>query len=364
MGICARSVAVIGAGVAGLAAATALAQRGARVSVYEQAPALAPVGSGLQISPNGMAVLSALAVEVAGIDSQAVELRNLDGARVLRMDLAGRYAHPFKLVHRADLIAALERAALEAGVQLHLGTQIDGNWPEADLCIGADGVKSALRPRLNGQAKAFFTGQVAWRAVLADPDAPPQAQVYMGPGRHLVTYPLVGGRRNIVAVEERQDWIDEDWDVADDPATLRGAFEGFAPEVQRWLGQVQEVKVWGLFRHKVADRWQDGQSVLIGDAAHPTLPFLAQGANLALEDALLLAKALEESPQDQALARFEAARKPRVRRAIEMANGNARNYHLSQPVVRVAAHSALRLADRLAPGLMLRRFDWLYRFDP
>jgi salicylate hydroxylase len=356
-GLQGREVHVAGAGVAGLAVAAALAQRGAQVTVFEQAPTLRPVGAGLQISPNGAAVLAALGVEVSGRESHAVELRDhAMGARVLRLDLrARRYGQPFLLVHRADLIAALEARAQALGVRLELGARVEATALDAPLVIAADGVKSTLRGALNAAKEPFFTRQVAWRAVIAeDPSAVPEARVYMGPGRHLVTYPLAGGRRNIVAVEERAEWVEEDWDLADDPASLRQAFKGFAPEVQGWLQQVKTVKLWGLFRHEVAARWQDGRRVLIGDAAHPTLPFLAQGANLALEDALLLARHLEASEQGAALEAFEAVRRPRVSSAIETANGNARNYHLSHPLMRGTAHT----------GLMLRRFDWLYGFDP
>jgi len=262
------------------------------------------------------------------------------------------------------LISALARRAKDLGIAVQFGSAVDAAGLDAALVIAADGVKSAHRSRLNPSDPAFFTGQVAWRAVV-EGQGPAEAQVFMAPGRHLVSYPLIGGRRNIVAVEERTEWVEEDWDLADDPASLRSAFRGIADEAQGWLDQVQTVKLWGLFRHPVARMWQDGRCVLIGDAAHPTLPFLAQGANLALEDALVLARCLAQIPdQTPALAAFQSARDARVRRAIRAANGNARAYHLSTPALRRLTHLGLRLADRMAPGLMLRRFDWLYRFDP
>lgn len=359
------SVTIVGAGIAGLAAASALALRGAHVHVYEQARSLEPVGAGLQISPNGRAVLDALQVETAAVESRAVELcDHAAGRRVLRLDLTGpRYGRPFSLVHRADVILALERRARDLGVGFSFGTHLDAARADGDLVIGADGVRSTLRPALNGAVPAFFTGQVAWRAVVPG-DAAPEARVYMGPGRHLVTYPLVGGRRNVVAVEERADWVEEDWDLADDPANLRHAFRAFAPAVQTLLKDIEQVKIWGLFRHDVAKTWQDGHRVLIGDAAHPTLPFLAQGANLALEDALILARCLDANSQGDALKQFEALRRPRVSRAIRAANANAKSYHIAHPVLRRVAHTGLRVIDRVAPDLMLRRFDWLYGFDP
>lgn len=365
-----KAITVIGGGVAGLAAATALAQRGARVQVIEQAPEIAEVGAGLQISPNGSAVLAALgqgeALRAAGPENRAVELRDYAaGRRVLRLELVRDYSgkHPFILIHRARLIGVLEDAARAAGVDIVLGRAADPGDVDSPLIIGADGLKSATRMLLNGPAEPFFTGQVAWRAVIGDAAAAPEAHVYMGPGRHLVSYSLGRGERNIVAVEERAEWFEEGWNHADDPANLRAAFSGFAPEVRGWLDRVDSVGVWGLFRHPVAARWQDGRMAIAGDAAHPTLPFLAQGANLALEDAWVLADCLSALPQAEALALYQARRRARAVRVIEAANANARHYHLRNPAIRAAAHAALRLGGRLAPQAPLGRFRWLYDHD-
>ncbi len=363
-------VTVVGAGVAGLAAAAALAQRGAAVRVVEQAAEIAEVGAGLQISPNGAAVLAALglgeALRAAGLISEAVELRDYSsGRRVLRLDLK-RHHHgkqPFVLIHRARLIALLEDAARGAGAEIVTGTRVESYAPPAGgVLLGADGLQSGLRAALNGKTAPFFTGQVAWRAVIADAAAP-EAHVWMGPGRHLVTYPLAGGLRNIVAVEERAAWAEESWTATDDPANLRAAFAGFAPEVRGWLDRVEAVNIWGLFRHLVAGNWHDDARAMLGDAAHPTLPFLAQGANLALEDAWVLADCLAARPVPEALALYQARRRARVVRAIGAANANARNYHLRSPLVRWGAHTTLRLAGLLAPAAPLRRFDWLYGHD-
>ena len=361
-------ITVIGAGIAGLAVATALAQRGAKVTVLEQAAEITEVGAGLQISPNGAAVLAALgqadALRAAGIESQAVELRDYrQGKPVLRLDLA-RYhkgPHPFILIHRARLIALLETAARAAGVEIQLNAK-STDRPDAPLAIGADGLRSAQLARLNGAKKPFFTNQVAWRAVIED-EAAPEAHVYVAPGRHLVTYPLSVTQRNIVAVEERATWTEEGWHHTDHPANLCAAFADFTPEVRGWLDQVEEPHLWGLFRHPVAARWHDDDTAILGDAAHPTLPFLAQGANLALEDAWVLADCLATQPLPDALCLYESKRKPRVTRVIEAANANARNYHLRNPLVRTAAHTALRLAGALAPAQPLKRFAWLYDHD-
>jgi salicylate hydroxylase len=364
-----RQVGVIGGGVAGLAVARALALRGAEVTLFEQASAIAEVGAGLQISPNGLRVVDALglgdALRSVAERARAVVLRDFRrGAQVLRLDLDRNGGQgDYLFVHRARLIEVLEAGAREAGVRIRLKSRILGGGLPGNLTVGADGLHSGLRAALNGTAAPFFTGQVAWRAVIADPGGSPEAQVFMGPRRHLVSYPLAGGLRNIVAVEERSGWADEGWHHRDDPAHLRRAFARFGGPVPGWLAEVAEVHLWGLFRHPVAPRWQDGARVILGDAAHPTLPFLAQGANLALEDAWVLADRLSRLPPDAALADYEAVRKPRVIRVIDAASANARNYHLANPVVRGVAHTALRLGGRLAPKAAVRRFDWLYGHD-
>jgi salicylate hydroxylase len=363
MALAGREVTVIGAGVAGLATARALALRGARVTVLEQAAGLEDAGAGIQISPNGAAVIRALglgaALDAASLANRAVVLRNAGGAQLLRMDLAGR---DYRLLHRADLIALLADGAQAAGAVLRFGVVADP--AQEGLVIGADGVKSQVRAALNGRVAPFFTRQVAWRAVTPGDGGAVEAEVFMAPGRHLVSYPLRGGAfRNIVAVEERGDWAAEGWSHRDDPANLRAAFAGFGPRVQGWLHQVHEVGLWGLFRHPVARRWHDAGKALVGDAAHPTLPFLAQGANMALEDAWVLAAALAAHDDPAAaFAAYQAARLPRVARIVDAANRNARVYH-AKGVRRIGLHAAFRAASAVAPGAPLRRFDWLYAED-
>ncbi|MCC0064753.1 MAG: FAD-dependent monooxygenase [Defluviimonas sp.] len=405
-----RNITVLGAGLAGLALARALALRGAAVTVLEQAAAIREVGAGLQISPNGARVLDALglgrAAAEAGQAAEAIELCDGEtGRRVVRLDLdpggpepdgfepdgphaAGTRAAgpravgrgPFRFFHRADLIGVLAEGARSAGVQIRLLQKVrevrlgahpprlvteTGPEIETDLLLGADGLHSRVRAALNGAAAPFFTGQVAWRAVIpADGPIDPVARVYMGPGRHLVTYPLRGGAlRNIVAVEERRDWVEESWSLSDDPLALRIAFEKFLPEVRGWLDRVERPNLWGLFRHPVAERWHGQGAAILGDAAHPTLPFLAQGANMALEDAWVLARALESGDAaEAALAAYAAARIGRTRRIVDAATGNARNYHLSG-ITRDIAHLGLRMASRFAPGRLIGRYDWIYRHD-
>ena len=390
MSLIGQPVTIIGAGVAGLAAARALALRGAAVTVLEQADAIREVGAGLQISPNGAAVLRGLdlqqALDAASMRADAVQL--IDGPTgegVTRLDLARlRPGQGYHFLHRADLIDLLLTGATEAGVTLRLLSRVaevdlsgpapavtleTGERLDTSLLIGADGLHSCARAALNGPETPFFTRQVAWRAVIpCEPGAAPVAEVHMGPGRHLVSYPLRGGTfRNIVAVEEREKWAEESWTLRDDAITLRVAFEGFSPRVRGWLDRVEDPWLWGLFRHQVADAWVkpmgQGGVAILGDAAHPTLPFLAQGASMGLEDAWVLAQSLatHDTPA-AALAAYQSKRKPRTSRIVAAANANARAYHLSG-LPRMIGHTGLRLLGRLSPGTMLSRFDWLYDHD-
>ena len=390
MSLIGQSVTVVGAGVAGLAVARALALRGAAVTVLEQADAIRDVGAGLQISPNGACVLRALglhgALDAASTRAGAIVL--IDGPTgdpVTRLDLARlRPDQGYHFLHRADLIGLLLKGAQDAGVTLRLLSRIEtvdlsgahpallldrGERIETPLLIGADGLHSRIRAALNGPAAPFFTGQVAWRAVVpADRTDAPVAELHMGPGRHLVSYPLRGGSmRNIVAVEERAKWAEESWTLRDDSMDLRLAFAGFSPRVRGWLDAVEDPWLWGLFRHEVARTWVrpmgQGGVAILGDAAHPTLPFLAQGACMGLEDAWVLARALAtHDSAAAALAAYQEQRKPRTTRIVAAANANARAYHLSG-LPRLIGHTGLRLLGRLSPGAMLARFDWLYGHD-
>ena len=385
-----QAITVIGAGVAGLAVARALSLRGASVTLLEQAAAVTDIGAGIQISPNGAAVINALglgpALAAKSITAQSVALRDgLTGATVLIMDMTrDRTGRGFRLIHRADLIALLRDGAVAAGVNIRLNQMVDrvdlsgelpvlrmldGSTHSTPILIGADGLHSLVRSALNGAETPFFTHQVAWRATIADAaDGPAMVEVHMGPGRHLVSYPLRGGTlRNIVAVEERGGWAAESWSLQDDPANLRQAFASFSPRVRGWLEQVERPNLWGLFRHPVAEVWHQttaaGGVAILGDAAHPSLPFLAQGANMALEDAWCLAQCLADySTLYAAFAAYQGLRKSRTTAIVAAANTNARAYHLTG-VARRAAHLGLRIGGRIAPNFALGRFDWIYGYD-
>ncbi len=373
-----RDVAIIGGGIGGLTAALAFARGGANVTVYEQAAALKEVGAGLQITPNGARALNALGIDKAlaatGIDAKAVApMDALSGRQIARFDLSDQ-TPPYRFFHRAVLIDILARGCAAAKVTVRLGARIvdlqaDGSFSiggvrvRPDLTIGADGLHSVVRSHINKPAEPFFTGQVAWRAMISAEAAEPIGRIWMAPGRHMVTYPLQEGRLNIVAVQERSAWAAEGWHHDDDPGHLRQVFADCGREVREILGAIESVSLWGLFRHPVAQNWHVRSTAILGDAAHPTLPFLAQGANLAIEDAYVLARCCDEAASvEAALKAYQGLRRARVVRAIEAANSNARNYHLSG-AARMVAHTGLRAMGAVAPGAFLNRLRWLYDHD-
>lgn len=380
------NICVIGGGIGGLTAAIALVQRGAQVEVLEQAPEMTEVGAGIQISPNGMCVLRALGLgdEILDIGrrAQAVELRDYRASRLvtrLNLDRLGA-DQQYVFLHRADLIEVLGSAARAAGVQISLSQRVEtvtdgrpavvstttGSQRKADLIVAADGLHSVARKTLNGTLAPFFTRQVAWRTIVPNSIGHPDvARVHMGPKQHVVSYPLRGGDLvNLVAVEESGEWSEESWVAQDDPENLLSVFSGFSEDVKSLMSGAQAVGKWGLFRHPVALKWHGDRLALLGDAAHPTLPFMAQGAVMAIEDAWVLAASLAETDSIEAgLAAFQAKRHARVPKIVETASKNAWRYHLSFPPLRFAAHSVMRIGGAIAPGKMMSQFDWIYRHD-
>ena len=380
-----NKITVVGGGIGGLAIAILLRRAGASVRVLEQAEAISEVGAGLQISPNGVAVLRAmgLADDLAwkAPRARAVVLRShRRGREVVRLDL-DQYAADLRyyFVHRADLVELLVAKARDLGVQIRLLQRLErvdlsgapklylanGSCCNGDLVIGADGIHSHLREAINGEQEPFFTGQVAWRALVPNRlGLENEAQLFMGPGWHLVAYPLRDGSLvNLVAVQEQRSWVDESWSHKDDPDNLRRAFASFGGAARDLLSDVREVGFWGLFRHPVAEKWHAGQAVLLGDAAHPTLPFMAQGANMALEDAYVLADCLQRAETlEGALTRYQSRRRDRVSKVVDTASGNAWRYHL-RPPVSWPAHMVMRAMSQWTPQKMVSQFDWIYRHD-
>lgn len=386
---------IAGAGIAGLAAALALARKGHDVQLIEQAEALEEVGAGLQLGPNAMRVLDALgvggAVTVAGQSPAAITLRDGRSAReILKVPLGDaarrRWGAAYMTLHRADLVAILAKAleaaqpgALSLGVML---AQIDnradgvavttasGERLAADLLIGADGIRSAVRAHLFGPDTPRFTGHVAWRALVridsAGPAAPPPGVgAWLGPRRHAVTYRIRPDLVNLVAVTEQSDWREEGWNLPGDAERLRADFAGWNA-LAPLLARVERPLRWALFDRKPMRAWHRNRAVLIGDACHPMLPFLAQGAAMGIEDGFALAELLPFEPQDiePALARFFTLRQPRTARIQAMARSNGVDFHEGNPLATLAMRLPLGRAAGARPDVVMARWDWLYGGGP
>ncbi|MEM9349336.1 MAG: FAD-dependent monooxygenase [Pseudomonadota bacterium] len=362
-------VVVVGGGLGGLCAALCMSARGASVTVYEAAETFGEVGAGIQVSPNGLRVLRTLGLDPSGaVLSRGLTLNDNRGRRVAI--LPNSTQREIRLFHRADILALLEAACRERGVSLELGREINpGSMDDADLIIASDGVKSVFRRHIAPEiAEPIYSGQTAWRALVEVPAPVGEAgvNVYMGAGQHIVVYPLRGGSLvNIVAAEDTEAAAPEGWRLDATRSELQERFSQFGGPVPALLARSEKVHRWGLYGHALPPRWSEGRTVLLGDAAHAMLPYLAQGACMAFEDAYELARcwaAFDDA--DEALGAYEKRRAPRVNRVMKEARANARRFHHSNPVARLIGYSGLRVVSTLAPGMIARRFDWLYNFDP
>jgi len=338
-------IAIVGAGIGGLAAATLLARSGHEVTVYEQAARFARVGAGIQMAPNAVKVLRALGVEarlrkVAFTADTALGREWDTGAVTNTLELGRkveeRYGAPYLYMHRAELHGAIlsavpprtinlgrKLAGIEQDARGVTLAFVDGSRVTTDIAIGADGVHSLVRETLLGPEKPRFTGRVAYRTTfpasrLASPITPVRTK-WWGPDRHMVIYYVTAARDElyfVTSVPESAEWMTpESWSAKGDLETLRAAYAGFHPEVQTVLTACPEVYKWALLDRDPLPRWFEGRIALLGDACHPMTPYMAQGAASALEDAAVLMRCLDGVEPDgatEAFAVYEATRKPRA----------------------------------------------------
>jgi salicylate hydroxylase len=384
---------IAGAGIGGIVAALALLQRGFQVALYEQAAELRELGAGVQISPNGSRVLRALdlqpAMEALASVPTAKEMRLFDTGQAWRVQDLGanavaRYGAPYWLVHRGDLHTVLVQALAKrspgsvhvgarciglaqdgAGVTLQLET---GERVRGDALIGADGVHSRIRETLFGGARAIFTGFVAWRGVVQMERLParlrqPYGMTWIGPHGHVVTYPLRRGELlNFVTAIERDDWLVESWSEAGTVAECRRDLARFHADVLAIVDAIEIPYKWAMLGREPLEHWSAGRVSLLGDACHATLPFLAQGANMAIEDGMILARCLEAfADVADALRHYEAARLDRTSRIVRGSLENASRYHNPQLADPVQAQEFME--REFAPREIGARYDWLYEYD-
>jgi len=391
-----RTIVVAGAGIGGLTAALALAAKGFRVVVMEKAERLEEAGAGLQVSPNASRILVDLGLQprLAGraVTPESINIMSARaGGEIARLPLGEaasfRAGAPYWVIHRADLQAALQAAVNDhPDIDLRLGCQFEdvtkhakgltvvqrrGNVRQGELAvalIGADGIWSSVRNHLFPEVQPQFSGLIAWRGTL-DATALPReytslrVQLWMGPNAHLVAYPISGGRQiNVVAIVPGT-WNRPGWSEPGDPNEVKNAFVSKWPATARMLiGAVDGWRKWALFTLPDIGAWNAGSIALLGDAAHAMLPFAAQGAGMAIEDAAVLASALSDSTGENiagvpaALQRYARLRRSRVLRVQRAARSQGRIYHLTGP----AALARDLTIKAMGPKRMLARQDWIY----
>ncbi len=385
-----RKVLIVGAGLGGLAAASCLMKAGYDVEVYEQAPALAEVGAGIQMSANPMHVLRHL-----GLDAEVSALGVRPGAYVFRLHDTGeviqefplsaeherQHGAPYVQLHRADLHDLLSAAArklkpdvirldcrvtgfteTDREVTLHFA---DGSSATGDVLVGADGLKSTIARQIVGEIPATYTGDAAWRITvpverLPKPFLPQVMSVFMGPGGHAVCYYLRGGALlNFVGIIETELASEESWTQKFPWELLKKDYEGWHPAIQTIIGAVDRDQCyrWSLHNRPPVRNWSTGRATLLGDSAHATLPYLAQGAAMAIEDGAVLARALNQAPSiAEGLDLYQRNRVDRTARIVETSTQNRRLFHLPSKEAIREEFSKRNQGEE--------RNRWLYSYNP
>jgi salicylate hydroxylase len=379
-------MAIVGGGLAGLAAANALKSFGIAAEVFEAAPQLGEIGAAVNTSPQAVKALQAIGlgekIAAVGHRSPGMYTRNMQTGEFLefndRFKLAERYGAPYYSFHRADLLdvlaSGLDRGAIHLGHRLaavdeggeRIGLVFDnGARVEADHVIGADGVRSVLRQALYGDDHPTYTGQMVWRALLNAADLSPDIlepaghTQWVGPGCHFLAYHIRRGKLvNIVTQQDTDKWVEEGWSTRGDPDKMRASFPNPEPRLEKLLGLVTECSKWGLFTRPLTQNWGRGRIQLIGDAAHAMLPNAGQGACQAFEDSYVLARWLDACRDPaEAFANFRRIRIPRVHGVQRLSLSNARFKHMRDA-------GAQKQSIAAGTGSVHGNSHWVWGYDP
>jgi salicylate hydroxylase len=388
-----NKILIAGAGIGGLTAALACLRRGFDVDVYEQASELKEVGAGLQLSANGNRALYELGLEDElkrlSCEATGKEIRLWNTGETWKLfDLGSvsvaRYGYPYLTVYRPDLLQVLldaVRALKPAAIRLNARCESfeqddngvtlrfsDGTSARGDALIGADGVHSKIRQALFGKDLPEFTGLVAWRGVIDMNRLPEHLRRkvgvnWVGPGGHVVNYALNAGHlMNFVGIRERSDWQVESWNQAGTREECAADFVGWNDDIQQMIQAIDVPYKWALMTRAPLPRWSIERVSLLGDACHSTLPFLAQGAVMSIEDGFILARALEAySDIPTALKRYEAARHERTTRIVEGSAGNAKRFH--NPELAYVEGARAYVSREWNEARVKERYEWLFTYD-
>ena len=388
-----RTVAVAGAGLGGLTAALALIDRGFEVTVFEQSSELREVGAGVQLGPNAMRVYAALGLnDTIAAFSFVPEAHVVRGAKTgapiattpMKGVYEAQYGMGYHTMLRADLQNALA-ARLPPGV-LRLGKKCtaveertdgvtlrfeDGSSEECDIVVGADGIHSAIREHLLGKDSPRFTGTVAYRGVVDAATLPKgllsaDVSVFIGPHASFVYYYIRRGELvNWVGLVEEDSWQQESWSAEGDLAAVKRIYEGWCPVVGDLISHAERCYKWALFDRDPLPCWVSGRVALLGDAAHPMMPYLAQGACMAIEDGYVLANELAKSPDqaERALRAYESARLPRASRVQLISRKVARVNQAPSLRARILRNVRMGLQKMLNPSQHAYKIEWIYGFD-
>ncbi|GHA51047.1 monooxygenase [Amylibacter ulvae] len=387
---------IVGAGIGGIASALALAMRGWDITVLERAANIGEVGAGLQISPNGLKVLHALGVtpfiENKWFEPERIELRvGRTGRRIFQIPIKNqaqkRWGAKYVQIHRVDLLdgllaALIARAGDVVQTDCHVtgytnahGTPsaicADGRMFDADLIIGADGIRSEIRAQMIGPDKPRFTGNTAWRSVVPmdqlGENVPPSAGcIWAGSSRHAVTTRIRAGRvANFVGIVETDDWTREGWSVQGEKSHALADFDGWDPIIQTIIEKSPNMFRWALFDRAPLKQWSDGNVVLLGDAAHPMLPSMAQGAVQAIEDAYILADTVSSAPSiANGCSHYFEKRIKRTANIQSISARNLRMFHRRGKLTQCLTYAPLWAVGQVAPRMLLAKNDWIYGLDP
>lgn len=386
-------VAIIGGGIGGLTAAVAMWRRGIDVSVYEQSPRIAEIGAGVSLSPNAVKAMRALGLgaEIAQIgfesDNQVVRTWNTGEivSKVFRKSVYEKeFGAPYLSVHRADLVEVLRRQLPDSVFRLGMrcvevetdgekarARFADGSVAEADILVGADGIRSAVRRSIVGNDAPRFTGSVCWRGLVPLSALPAgtistDLTLYMGPRSHVIHFMVRGGELvNFVAHVETKAWTEESWTQECDRGEVLETFTGWYPPLVQLLGSSERYYKWALYDREPLDTWTKGRITLLGDSAHAMLPHIGQGACMAIEDGFVLAEMLAQLPGDpnEALRQYECLRLPRTRHAVLESRARGKEMHLTSRWAQIKRDIRLALQHRIGgdkTGLKMHEF---YEYD-